>query len=125
VDAVSPRQLYTAARLADALVYAAGVAGVVAGGLLVRDGSVGFAVVAWALTFVAGAALRLGAWAARALAELLIRSERIEAELARLARNQPPRLPGDEPRAPVDPYRDRGRDWGRDRDWGRGWSGWH
>jgi hypothetical protein len=111
MDAVKPRELYAAARLADALVYGAGVAGVIAGGLLFRDGNAGFAVVAWALTFVAGAALRLAAWGARALADLLLRSERIEAELARLAREQPRHPSGDDARAPVDPY--------------RRWGGWH
>jgi hypothetical protein len=49
MDPVKPRELVTAARVADALVYAAGVAGIVAGAMLFRDDQVGFAVVAWAL----------------------------------------------------------------------------
>lgn len=113
-DHVRPRELITAARVADALVYAVGIAGVLAGGLLFRDGGVGFAIVAWALTFVGGAALRLAAWAARALAELLVRSRRIEDDLAVLLREraspppQPPPAREGGPRggdAPVDPYR--------------------
>ena len=66
-------QLTTGARVADALVYAVGVAGVIAGGLLLQQDQLGFAVVAWSLTFVAGAGLRLGAWVARGIAELLVR----------------------------------------------------
>lgn len=97
-----------AARVADALVYVAGVAGIAAGGLLFRDGESAFALVAWILTFAAGAALRLSAWAAKALAQLLVASERIEADLAILRREQAADLPapGD------DPY-------------GRRWGGWH
>lgn len=106
---ITPRELVTGARVADALVYAAGLAGVVAGGLLFRDDQVGWAVVAWALTFVAGAALRLASAACRALAQLLERGERMEEELRRMdgeaARPQP-----DDGRIP-DPYRR----------WGGGW----
>jgi hypothetical protein len=114
MEPVKPRELHTAARVADALVYAAGVAGIVAGGLLFRDGEPGFAIVAWALAFVAGAALRLAAWCARALAQLLVRSEQIADELTdlrgALARTPPPAGPGEAP----DPY----RRWG-------GAGGWH
>jgi hypothetical protein len=73
MDSVTAGQLRTAARVADALVYTVGVAGVIAGGLLLRRGDLGFAIVAWSLTFVAGAGLRLGAWVARGVAELLVR----------------------------------------------------
>lgn len=73
--------LTTAARVADALVYAVGFAGVVAGGLLLRRGDLGFAIVAWALTFVAGASLRLVALIARGVAELLVRSARMQDEI--------------------------------------------
>ncbi len=85
MDTIRPRELLTAARMADALVWAAGLAGVIAGALLFRAGDEGFAIVAWVLTFIAGAALRLAAWASKALAELLIRTERIEEELYRSA----------------------------------------
>lgn len=108
-DQVRPRELIVAARVADALVYAVGAAGVLAGGLLFRDGGIGFAIVAWALTFVAGAGLRLASWAARALAQLLVRSQRMEDDLSVLLRDRPaseaaPPAPG---RAdpPPDPYR--------------------
>ena len=109
MEPVRPRELQLAARVADALVYAAGVAGVIAGALLFRDGEVGFAVIAWALTFVAGASLRLASWASRALAQLLIRTDQI-AEDVRDLHAAPPPAPRD-PDAPPDPY--------------RRWGGWH
>lgn len=113
MDPIRPRELITAARVADALVYAAGVAGIVAGGLLFREGEAGFAVVAWTLAFVAGAALRLASWCAKALAQLLVRSEQIADDLARLRSAGPPSAPppprGED--AVPDPY--------------RRWGGWH
>ena len=73
--------LVSAARVADALVYTVGIAGVVAGGLLLRRDDLGFAIVAWCLTFVAGASLRLLALTARGVAELLVRQGRLQEEL--------------------------------------------
>ena len=61
--------------------YVAGVAGALGGGLLFTDGQTALALVAWALTFVAGALLQLLAWASRALALLLQRTDRIERAL--------------------------------------------
>ena len=77
-------QLTTAARIADALVYTVGVAGVIAGGMLLRRGDLGFAIVAWALTFVAGAGLRLAGWIARGVAELLVRQALMQEDLGEL-----------------------------------------
>lgn len=108
---VKTGELVVAARVADALVYAAGLSGVVAGGLLLRDGETGFAVVAWVVTFIAGASLRLASWAARALADLLERTARMEDDLARLAAQprapQPDSPERSSPRddGPPDPYR--------------------
>ncbi|MBA2318427.1 MAG: hypothetical protein H0V93_11735 [Euzebyales bacterium] len=114
MESVKPSELYTAARVADALVYAVGVAGVIAGGLLFRDGQLGFAVLAWVLVFIGGAMLRLTAWAAKAVAELLVRTQRITEEVSDLRAGAPAgtiRLR--DPDAPPDPY-------------GRGrWGGWH
>jgi hypothetical protein len=76
----------TAARVADGLVVVVGLAGVVAGAQLFRAGDLPFAVIAWVLTFVAGAALRLVVWMARGTAQLLDRTERLEDDLARLLR---------------------------------------
>lgn len=108
-DQVRPHELIVAARVADGLVYAVGGAGVLAGGLLFRDGGIGFALVAWALTFVAGAGLRLASWATRALAQLLMRSQRMEEDLAVLLRDRtaadPPTPAPGRADAPPDPYR--------------------
>ena len=82
MEPVRPASLIAAARVADALVYAVGVAGVGAGGLLLRRGEIGFAIVAWGLTFVAGAGLRLAAELTRGVAELLDRSRRVEEDVA-------------------------------------------
>lgn len=81
---VTPRELNVAARVADGLVYACGLAGVVAGGLLLREGQTSWAVIAWTLTFVAGAGLRLAAAVTRAIAEVLARQTAIEQELRTL-----------------------------------------
>lgn len=110
MEQVKPSHLHTAARVSDALVYAAGLAGVIAGGLLLRSGDTGFAVVAWALTFVAGASLRLASWAAKALAELLVRTERIEERLTGVRADQTG-AESRRPDEPPDPY--------------RRWGGWH
>jgi hypothetical protein len=101
---VSLRELAIATRTADALVYTVGICGVVAGGLLLRDGSVGFAVVAWVLTFVAGATLRLISAITRGIADLKSALERP---------NDPPPQPPQPAGAddPPDPY--------------RRWGGWH
>jgi len=82
---ITPRDLAAAARVADGLVYGAGLAGVVAGGLLLRDGQTSWAVVSWALTFTAGAGLRLAAAAVRALAQLLLQQEKMNADIQHLA----------------------------------------
>ncbi len=102
METVKPSELRTAARVADALVYAAGIAGIVAGGLLFSSGQVPFAMIAWVLAFVAGAVLRLVAWATRALADLLVRSEAIERALDDLRTRQIEPAPTS--RTP-DPYR--------------------
>lgn len=76
------RELHIGARTAEALVYVVGLAGVAAGGLLLRGDRPAYAVVVWALTFCAGAALRLLATMSRAVAEILARtkatSDRVE-----------------------------------------------
>ena len=78
---VRPAQLHAAARMSSALVYTVGIAGVIAGSVLWRQGNVPFAIVAWALTFVAGAALQLVAWLTRGVAQQLERSEQLADEL--------------------------------------------
>lgn len=100
---VSLRELAIATRTAEALVYTVGICGVVAGGLLLRDGSIGFAIVAWVLTFVAGATLRLVSAITRGIADL-------KSELER-SNDPPPQPAPPAPDEPPDPY--------------RRWGGWH
>jgi hypothetical protein len=104
VQRVSLRELAIATRTADALVYTVGICGVVAGGLLLRDGALGFAVVAWVLTFVAGATLRLISAITRGIADLKSTLERPD--------DPPPQpTPPSATDDPPYPY--------------RRWSGWH
>lgn len=86
------------------MVYTVGIAGVIAGGLLLRDGQYGFALVAWALTFAGGATLRLISALTRGIAD-------IKRELEQTRDPLPPPLPPADPDAPPDPY--------------RRWGGWH
>lgn len=117
MNQVKPSELYTAARIADALVYAVGVAGAVAGGLLyTQQDALGFTLVAWVLTFCVGAGLRLVAWSTKGVAQLLERTDRLLDEVGHLARSQAqepqaPPPPGQSGRRPPDPY--------------ERWGGWH
>lgn len=74
----TPKDLRGAGAVAQSLAYVAGLAGVIAGGLLYRDGETAFAVVAWVLTFAVGAMLMIAAFLVRAMAAIL-------GHLARLA----------------------------------------
>ena len=84
------KELQIGARAADALVYIVGLAGVAGGGLLLRADQAGYAVIVWALTFCAGAALRLLATMSRALAEILTRSRTATERLQQLQGDSPP-----------------------------------
>lgn len=77
----SPKDLRGAAAVAQSMAYVAGLAGVVAGGLLYRAGDTAFAVVAWVVTFAAGAILMIAAFLARGMAALLARVARLEQDL--------------------------------------------
>ena len=104
MEPVRPSSLQTVAKMSDALVYAVAAGGVIAGGLLFRDDHLGFAVLTWCLTLVAGAGLRVAAWALKALAQLLLRTERIAEDVADLrATDRPVTPPGTD--APPDPYK--------------------
>lgn len=78
----SPKDLRGAAGVAQVLAYVVGLAGVVAGGLLLAEGSTAFAVIVWVLTFAAGAILMIAAFLTRAIAALLGRVARIESDLS-------------------------------------------
>ena len=88
------KELHQAARAVDGLVYVIGLAGVAAGGLLLRADRPAYAVIVWALTFGAGAATRLLAVVARALADLLSRTRLMTERIDRLDADAPLRHPG-------------------------------
>lgn len=95
----TPKDLRGAAAVAQSLAYVVGLAGVVAGGLVLRDGQVALAAVLWVLTFAGGAVLMIAAFLTRAMAALMGRIARIEADVAQLV---------------ADTGRDRAVDGGRD-----------
>lgn len=111
MEPVKSRELITAARVADGLVVVAGLAGVVAGAQLFRAGDLAFAIIAWVMTFIAGAVLRLVVWMARGIAQVMDRTERLEEDLQRLGRADAARPAPAESPEPADPY--------------RRWGGWH
>ncbi len=77
----SPKDLRGAAAVAQSLAYIAGLAGVIAGGLVYRDGEAALAVVIWVLTFAAGAMLMIAAFLTRGVASLLARLSRLESDV--------------------------------------------
>lgn len=83
--APTPKDLRGGAAVSQTLAYAVGLAGVVAGGLVLQGGDTILAVVAWVLTFAAGAVLMLAATVTRAIAALLERVGRLESDVSRLA----------------------------------------
>ena len=76
-----PKELRGAAAVATSLAYVVGLAGVVAGGLVLRDGDTIGAIVTWALTFAAGAALMILAMLIRGVAALLGRMGQLESDV--------------------------------------------
>jgi hypothetical protein len=100
----TPSDLRGAARVAQTLAYAAGLAGVVAGALLYNEGELGFAVVAWVLTFAAGAILVIAAFLARGMAALLGRIARIEQDVATFVARNGEETPGRDPWGHQPPY---------------------
>lgn len=76
-----PKELRGAAAVATSLAYVVGVAGVVAGGLVLRDENTTVAIVIWLLTFAAGGALMIAAMVVRAIAGLLARIAAMEQDV--------------------------------------------
>jgi hypothetical protein len=77
----SPRELRTAARACVVLAYAAGLAGVAAGTLVLRDGDLAFAIILWTVTFAIGASLMGVAVVIRAVAGLVTQVTRLESDV--------------------------------------------
>lgn len=76
-----PKDLRGAAAVARTLAYAAGLAGVVAGGILYQQGEVPFAVAIWVLTFAVGALLMIAGFLLQAMTSLLARVAAMEQDL--------------------------------------------
>jgi hypothetical protein len=77
----SPKELRGAARACTFLAYAAGLAGVAAGTLVLREGELAFAIILWTVTFAVGASLMGVAVVIRAVAGLSTQVTRMESDL--------------------------------------------
>lgn len=80
-DIPTATQLRTAARACLILAYAAGLAGVAAGTLVLRDGDLPFAIILWVVTFAVGASLMGVSLLIRALAGLTARVEQTSSDV--------------------------------------------
>lgn len=100
----SPRELRGAARACLFLAYAAGLAGVAAGTIVLRDGDLVFAIILWTITFAVGAALMGVSVLVRAMAGIATQLTRMESDLRALthdrARSVGSSAPGDDGRDP-------------------------
>lgn len=90
----TPKDLRGAAAVAQSLAYVSGLAGVIAGALVYRDGEVALAVVLWVLTFAAGALTMIAAFLARGLASLLARLTKLDSDVQVLLRDRAADLGG-------------------------------
>ena len=77
----SPKELRGAARACTILAYAAGLAGIAAGTLVLRQGELAFAVILWVMTFAVGAALMGVAILVRAVAGLTARLDQVSSDV--------------------------------------------
>jgi hypothetical protein len=101
-DVPTPQQLRSAARACTILAYAAGLAGVAAGTLVLRDGDLVFAIILWVITFAVGAALMGVAVLVRASAGLSATIARLESEVRVLVADRAGRDP--RPATEQDPW---------------------
>lgn len=76
-----PKDLRGAAAVARTLAYAAGLAGVVAGGVLYQQGEAPFAVAIWVLTFAVGALLMIAGFLLQAMTAILARLAGLEQDV--------------------------------------------
>jgi hypothetical protein len=75
------KEMRTAARACVVLAYAAGLAGVAAGTLVLREGDITFAIILWVITFAVGASLMGVSVLIRALAAVTARLERLNSDV--------------------------------------------
>ena len=79
--APDPKDLRGAAAVARTLAYAAGLAGVVAGGIVYQQGEVPFAIAIWVLTFAVGALLMIAGFLLQAMTAILARLAAMEQDV--------------------------------------------
>lgn len=77
----TPRELTVAARACVFMAYAAGLAGVAAGAIVLREGELAFAVILWTVTFAVGAVLMGVSLLVRAVSGLSAQVLRMASEL--------------------------------------------
>jgi hypothetical protein len=77
----SVKEMRTAARACLFLAYAAGLAGVAAGTLVLRQGDLVFAIITWVLTFAVGASLMGVSVLIRALSAVTAQLERVSSDV--------------------------------------------
>jgi hypothetical protein len=77
----SPKELRAAGRACTFLAYAAGLAGVAAGTIVLRDGDLAFAIILWTITFAVGAALMGVSVLVRAAAGISTQLTRLESDV--------------------------------------------
>ncbi len=87
------RELRGAARSCTVLAYAAGLAGVAAGTLVLREGDVAFAIITWVITFAVGASLMGVAVLVRAVSALTVVVTRVESDVRVLVADRSLRAP--------------------------------
>lgn len=100
----SPEDLRGAGAVAQTLAYVTGLAGVVAGAVILQQGDTMLAVAVWVLTFSAGAVLMIAALLVRAMSGLLARVTRIESDLSVVVSDR-------SRTTPLEPPRDQGAPW--------------
>jgi hypothetical protein len=100
----SPRELTMAARACVFMAYAAGLAGVAAGTLVLRDGDLAFAVILWTITFAVGAVLMGVSLLIRAVSGLSAQLSRMESDLHVLRTDRAHREGGGRPEPDRDPW---------------------
>lgn len=91
-DVPQPSELRTAARACTVLAYGAGLAGVAAGTLVLRDGDVVFAIIVWVITFAVGAALMGVSLVLRAAVGLIAELSRLGSDMRVLVADRGPRM---------------------------------
>lgn len=101
----TPKDLRSAARACTLLAYAAGLAGVAAGTLMLREGDLPFAIILWIITFAVGAALMGVAVVVRAMAGLVVQVTRMESDVRVLVSDHVRRE--HDPLGERDPWRER------------------